>query len=336
MTSGRSVVCVIVGMASCYAGAYDGTVFGVPQAEEALRALVRAIESGDERQIAQHLSIAPEHAEAAELPRKLASPAGRDLVLPKLAAMSVQSVDRFMRGPGFHHDAAPEGALRVLCRAARPGEAPDTATYTMYGLFFVPRGGRWCLYWPDAIGPWQTWDYNWTTPERAHAAVIEALEHRDYSGLYEMLAPDARPTDMASSDWVGIVAARQAVVDRWEAERAAERKAAQTTGWPAPGSTDDPPLIAIRYRARSVRARYLDDAQTVAQVSHLWDKADKLKGPVPYETFVKRGTRWYWQPKPEYTLWPRTGDPPASQPAGRPATTQPASGPTSPPEGKAK
>lgn len=252
--------------------------------------------------------------------------------------LSVRSVDQELRCPAMLSWPGPADAWRAIFeqRTVLTFNVDNPYDLEVRAFYFVERDGRWRLVWTSAAVPGCPWEYRFRTPEYAHHALFTALNARDFATLYELIDPACRPPGMAREAWTEVVQQRMRVNDRWEADRAAAREAARTTGGPAPRSKDDPPYVVIGNFGDKGKARFVDDAQTVARVSHLWDQADKLKGPVPYETFVKRGTRWYWQPKPEYTLWPRTGDQPASQPASRPATTQPASGPTSQPEEKAK
>jgi hypothetical protein len=338
------LACTLVGAVLRNAAIASPEELGADEAQARIRVVADAFATGDGARVAETLAFPSALADGPEAVRaeadRLAKSGFAKMIPLYFASLDVWAVDAYLRGPGVHEDAAPQKASRVLCRSRLPALSSKANRVTVFALFFVSADGDWRLFWRQRALPWLTWEYGFSTPEEAHASVIAALDWRDFRTVYEVIDPTSLAAGIPMAEWLRAVQTRQAAIDTWEADRAAARATAKAEGRPQPADPP-PPFVIIAHRAHVASARYEDDGKTVAQVSHLWDYADKLKGPVPYETFVKRGERWYWQPKPEYTLWPLVTNasalPPASQPAqsaspspgttGQSAASQPSSKP---------
>ncbi len=303
------------------------------QAQRILADIGAAFASADARALADLVEFAPVGGKSAPSLERAQTLVGARPAFPMstyFEGLTVRSIDHYRRFPSDAHPECPADAVRVIFERAKPGDRPphERPRVEVRAFLFVEREGRWKWYWLGGIGPWHRWEYAFDTPESGNSSLLKAIDGRDFRTVYELTDPTQLPANVPLNAWLQMVQERQAAVDKWQADCVAAGIAARAEGRPQP--VDPPaPFLTMAHAAHVVTARYQDDQQTVAHVSHLWDYADELNGPVPYETFVKRGDRWYWQPNPRYTLWPLATNMPTSQPDAKQPTTGPAGAPAS-------
>jgi hypothetical protein len=238
------------------------------------------------------------------------------MMIPFLEGLALRTIDREPRWPGVGHWEGPADARRVIFEQAVPVEI--TARYgprvALRAFMFVKEGDRWKWRMPSAMVP-LSWEYSCESAENSYHALVMALDAREYRTIYDLIDPELLPSGPDRDAWLSVVRERTATVDQGAARSEAARNAAKAEGRPIPKDIPPPFVAKSLCGLGKGEAHYANEEKTVANVSDRWNFAAKHPGPVPYETFVKRGDRWYWQPKPEYTLWPLvTNTPPATQP----------------------
>ena len=324
MTLSNITQCVVASAVSPALAAPCRGELTAPEVDRIIRETREAFASGDVRRLAELVELPAASGDT----RSNVERCDELLRLPRaenvailLEGFSARTIDRELRCPGSGRWACPPGAVRVICEYHLPAavKVPPLYDLEVHAICFVPCDGRWKWYMPKGMFLGYPWGYTFGASDAAYHSTVLALEARDYRTIYEMIDPDCLPSGMTLEAWLSSVRERVAAVDRAEEESKAAREAARIEGRPMPKDTA-PPFVAIGQFGDKAESHYVNDEKTIAYVSHLWDKADKLKEPVPYETFVKRGDRWYWQPKPEYTLWPlATNSPTTTQPATAPS-----------------
>jgi hypothetical protein len=295
--------------------------FSGGDAERILGEIRTAWSAGDSQRVADLIEFAPavenDSRGGLERAQELCSTdRGRQFAV-MLQGLAFRSMDRYVCAPS-RNCGSPSDGVRVIFEKSLPAELasrPAGPRLEVWSFIFVHREGHWKWYWRGGIVPWHPWDYKVDTAESTYVAVLQAQDSRDYLTIHEIIEPGLLPSGMSLDSWLQAVAGRVAAMDQDEEQENADRKLAETERRPMP-KRRTPPFVAIGQCGYKAETHYVDEGRTIAQVSHLWDQAEKLKGPVPYEIFVKRGDRWYWQPKPEYTLWPlATNGPTSTQPA---------------------
>ena len=317
-----SVIVLIWLTAVCFATRAPASELTGPNAERILDRIHSAMLAGDPNQLLQMIEWDPNTSfpgTPMERCQKMCGPDGVRAFGMHLERLHWRSVDRYRREPASSPSLlGPPDAVRVIFERTPPVETSPAGTggKEVRAFLFVEREGQWKWYWLGGIGPWAPWEYKWDTPDWAYTSVLHAIEARDYRSVREMIDPALLPPQQSLDAWVATVGERTAAVDRAKEQIEAARAAAKAQGRPAPADVP-PPFVAVGDYGFKAEARFQDDNHTVAHVSHLWNPSDRAR-PVPFEVFVKRGDRWYWQPRAEYSLWPLA----TNQAAGA-ATSQP-------------
>lgn len=215
-------------------------------------------------------------------------------------------------------------AVRMMCTFQTTPELPFPAELDhVVALYFVHRPQGW-QYYCDPYLWWDHWSYDTSTPEEAWQSIMRAIWRRDVTGVYDMIDPQML-VDVDRAAFLRTTRDRLEQNDQRKAAEEAARKEARADRRQVPKLQPPPFLARDPHTSGSSKReveRSIEDGTEVARIWRLTPSGERAT----FETFVKRGERWYWKPKPEYTVWhdvPAATDP-ATQPAG--PTTQPSSG----------